>query len=363
MNYQVMPDLNDADYQALKEDIRIRGLLVPVEFDEDGNVLDGHHRIRACEELEIDVSLSVIRKGLSEEEKRAHARQLNIARRHLNQAQRRELISGQLKDTPAEPDRTIAAMLGVSHVTVGEERKRLESIGQIDQCDRKTSDGRTYPAKRKKPIRTAYIDDTPEGREETTSRAKAIRKEKAKAKKKENDELASQPVIFPDGKFGTIVIDPPWNTQKIERDIRPNQVAFDYPTMNEEELSTLEIPAANDCHIWLWATHKYLPTAMRLLDTWDFKYVCTFVWNKPGGFQPIGLPQYNCEFALYARKGTPKFIDTKAFNVCFNAPRGKHSEKPQEFYNVVKRVTAGNRLDMFNRRKIPGFVGWGNESG
>jgi hypothetical protein len=36
----------------------------------------------------------------------------------------------------------------------------MESIAKIPQCDRETTDGRTYPAKRKKPSRTAYIDDT-----------------------------------------------------------------------------------------------------------------------------------------------------------------------------------------------------------
>jgi len=49
--YQLLPSLDDAEYQALKEDIARRGVLVAVEMDECERVLDGHHRLQICAEL------------------------------------------------------------------------------------------------------------------------------------------------------------------------------------------------------------------------------------------------------------------------------------------------------------------------
>ena len=170
------------------------------------------------------------------------------------------------------------------------------------------------------------------------------------------------PAPEPRPRYSVIVLDPPWPMKKIRRDVRPAQVEMPYPTMTEEELRALELPAADNCHVWCWTTPKFLPMALRLLPVWGVEYVCPFVWHKPGGFQPVGLPQFNCEFALYGRVGSPEFTETKAFPLCFQAGRGQHSEKPEGFYDIVRRVTEGPRLDMFNRREIDGFEGWGHES-
>lgn len=183
------------------------------------------------------------------------------------------------------------------------------------------------------------------------------------AKIRKDLDIPPETPSLPAGQFDVIVVDPPWDVQKIERYERENQEGFDYSTLSDEAIAGITLPDSDNCHIWLWTTHKKLPVAFQILEAWRARYVCTFVWHKPGGFQPVGLPQYNCEFSLYARKGKPNELDTVAFPVCFTAPRGAHSEKPDEFYAMLRRTTSGRRMDMFSRRYIEGFEGWGNESG
>jgi len=190
-----------------------------------------------------------------------------------------------------------------------------------------------------------------------------IRRRKIIIKQEEKFEILKDKELAPlSGKFDVIVIDPPWQMEKIKRKVAPLQVGFDYPTMSIDEIKNYQLPAENNCHIFMWITHKHLPHGFDIFETWEVKYICCFVWHKNGGFQPFGLPQYNCEFALYGRIGTPTFIDLKDFNVCFNANRTGHSEKPKEFYKTLRRVTAGRRVDIFNRRDIEGFEKWGNEA-
>ena len=131
--------------------------------------------------------------------------------------------------------------------------------------------------------------------------------------------------------------------------------------MQLEDIKEIELPAFAHCHVFLWITNKLLPFGFELFKNWKIKYIGTFVWHKPGGYQPYGLPQYNCEFCLYGRIGEPIFIDTKQFNLCFEAPRGKHSEKPDLFFEMIARVTKGKRINMFARKERNGFKAWGNE--
>ena len=178
-------------------------------------------------------------------------------------------------------------------------------------------------------------------------------------------ELAKNPVPLPEGKYRTIVIDPPWPIEKILCEVRPGQIVMDYPTMTIEEIKALPISnlAMDDgCHLYLWTIQKYLPISFEVLRGWGFTYIFTMVWHKKGGFQPFNLPQYNCEFVLFGKKGSLPFLETKDFFTCFEGERRQHSRKPQGFYDLVSRVSPEPRLDYFSREEKKGFTSYGNET-
>jgi N6-adenosine-specific RNA methylase IME4 len=308
-------------------------------------ILDGRNRYRAAAEA----SVKPVFVEYAGDDPLAFVLSHNLHRRHLNETQRAgvaakiaNMTGGERTDLQPSPNsdevkvsrKQAAEMLNVGKSTVATYRAVAAAMPElVEKMDSgEMTANKAWTEVRRKNVKRDLQD---------------VGKQKVKALK---------------GVYDVIVIDPPWPIEKIERDVAPNQVAFEYPTMTVGEIADLKIPCADNCHILLWTTQKFLPSAFELLTAWDLKYVLTFVWHKNGGFQPFGLPQYNCEFALYARRGTPQFVDFKDFMTCFNAKRGSHSEKPEEFYDTLRRVTAGRRLDMFNRRAIEGFDGWGNEA-
>ena len=387
----IFPMMDEKRLGELALDIQQNGQQVPIRLL-DGVLIDGRNRLAACRIAKVQPIFDYLPDGTNPWQV---AWTLNGQRRDLNDAQRYLLWADCAKgdDTwqaeqqriqdAANKARSEAAKSGeVGRASV---RNKGDFSGGTKCATTKASDAQLSGAAEANQNRTRdkkaeaagvsrktveMADTLANKRPDLIAQVKAgettLSKAHTQAKKDEQlaklTDISAQEVKAAQGVYDVIVIDPPWQMEKIERDVAPNQTSFDYPTMDEAALTQLPVPTADDCHVWVWTTHKHLPMALRLLDAWGLKYVCTFTWHKPGGFQPFGLPQYNCEFALYARKGTPQFVETKAFPVCFNAPRGAHSEKPQDFYDVLNRVTAGRRLDMFNRRHIEGFDGWGNES-
>jgi len=325
-----------------------------VVWQEKNILLDGHNRLEICNRRGISFQTAEI--SLADREEAADWIDRNqLGRRNLTPDQM-SILRGRRYNRAKQ---NLGGQIPGSRVDQNEP--------PISTADRLAKEHGVSPATIKRDGKIAiFLEQYPDESQAIIQGKKSLADVRREIKRKEIieklEDIDTKKVKAIEGIYDVIIIDPPWPTEKIERDIAPDQVGFDYPTMTTAELEAFNIPAADNCHVWLWTTHKFLPIAFRLLQVWGLKYVCCFVWHKPGGFQPFGLPQYNCEFALYARKGTPQFIDAKAFPVCFEASRTGHSEKPELFYDVIRRVTAGRRIDIFNRRLIEGFDGWGLEA-
>ena len=180
--YQLLPPLSDKEYQDLKKDIEARGVMVPIEYDEIGNILDGHHRIKICKELGITEWPKVIREGWTDEEKEAQAIALNIARRHLTTKQREPLWAkmrkaGMTLEAIAEADGTVS-------------RKTIERhVGQMSNVPATITDtkGRKQPTKKKpRKKRSTFLSEE--------DQKKAEQKEANKNKKREREREELKPV-------------------------------------------------------------------------------------------------------------------------------------------------------------------------
>jgi N6-adenosine-specific RNA methylase IME4/transcriptional regulator with XRE-family HTH domain len=176
-----------------------------------------------------------------------------------------------------------------------------------------------------------------------------------------NEQLREKGAELPTGKYACLVVDPPWPMKKIEREVRPNQVEFDYPTMNEEQLRDFELPslAGDDCHLYLWTTQKYLPMALRLAEHWGFKYQCLMTWVKNVGPTPFSW-MYTTEHVLFCSKGNLPLLAIGR-RLDFVAKGREHSRKPDVFYNLVKDVSPEPRIDVFSRERRDGFEQYGYE--
>ena len=166
--------------------------------------------------------------------------------------------------------------------------------------------------------------------------------------------------------YQTILIDPPWYERgggKIQRGADRH-----YPLVKSADLPAVimgspEWRPANDAHLYLWTTNNFLADAVWLMGCLGFKYKTNLVWTKPGR---IGLGQYfrgQHELLLFGTRGRGYSVKTEHRNIgsWLNLPRGKHSQKPEEFYELIEARSTGPHLEMFARNNRDGWVSWGND--
>lgn len=152
--------LTETEYNELRADIEANGITYSVIIDEDNNVIDGQHRLQIAAGLGVtDIPFQIL-PGLSEEEKREKALNLNLHRRHLSVEDRKGMALKMRQN--GHSYRAIGEKLGVSDVTVMNDiesgAKNLAphtDSGIVLPSKIKGKDGKIYPAR----IRTRNQDE------------------------------------------------------------------------------------------------------------------------------------------------------------------------------------------------------------
>jgi len=161
--------------------------------------------------------------------------------------------------------------------------------------------------------------------------------------------------------YGIIYADPPWS---YDNGGPRGGVDAQYPTMTDEEICAMSVPAADDCILYLWATMPRLPLALDVIKAWGFDYKSGAVWDK----ERLGIGYWfrgQHELLLVGVRGNvrPPAADLRIRSV-IRAPIGRHSSKPDYVRDqIVKWYPNSRRIELFSRLKVPGWDSFGNQIG
>lgn len=162
-------------------------------------------------------------------------------------------------------------------------------------------------------------------------------------------------------RYRTLLADPPWDIeQKGARGASEH-----YSLMSLQRIQRLAKPLhqadliADDAHLWLWVTNATLRHGYDVAEAWGFTVRSPLTWIK---FR-LGLGNYlrnSTEHLLFATRGKAP-VQFRSQPTWIQAPVQDHSHKPEEQYALIERISPGPYLELFARRRQPGWNAWGNE--
>ena len=186
-------------------------------------------------------------------------------------------------------------------------------------------------------------------------------------------EAGAEPCTFSgiSGRFGAILIDPPWRFANRRGKIGPEHRRLHrYHTLSFEQIAALPVEqlALPKSHLYLWCPNALLLEALTIMKAWGFTYKTNIVWykvRKDGGPDGRGVGFYFrnvTELLLFGVKGNLRTLQPGRTQVnVLMSRKGEHSRKPEAVYDLIERCSPGPYLELFARARAQGWVQWGDE--
>lgn len=276
--------------------------------------------------------------------------------------ERREAVKDLTAD--GQSTREVAEILGVSHVTVADDVKKLTPLDAVATLAADATVQRAVAAEMRRAGQQQARDV---GHVEDGCTV---------------EDLGT--LIAMGKKFGAIYADPPWvfkvysgkgKTRSADRHYRVDEATGE-STLSLDELKKIPVEqlAADDCALFLWAVMPELPGALEVMRAWGFEYkTAGFTWVKTtenaGGIALNGdglhwgmgyWTRANAELCLFGTRGAPQ-RQAKDVHQIIVSPVGEHSRKPEQANARIERLVSGPYLELFARRPMVGWCCWGND--
>ncbi len=189
-------------------------------------------------------------------------------------------------------------------------------------------------------------------------------REEIKAMKRQR-RIAQLP--WPDGMFGIILADPPWQ-HELNALPPDRETENHYDTMPTDQICALaprvQLISAPNCILYMWATSAKVVSgeASDVIKAWGYRGKAMHVWVK----DLMGLGYWvrnRHEHLLIATRGEPvPPSESLRHDSVITAARGVHSEKPVEAYEIIERCYPElPKVELFARETREGWTAWGNE--
>ena len=349
---KLLPKLSTEEYKALKESIKTEGQHYAIVLNEDFEVLDGHHRLKACQELGVEADVEV-RKFESKLKEKKFVLESNLLRRHLDTWHRiqagQPLLELYQQEAKERQGARIDLVEGDITQNIGESSgEAFEKFADAIHSNPETVRQALW-IKENAPEKIADLNKG----EPISKVFKEVSSDKKKAELRQKLEEGIQQ---PNGKYDVIVVDPPW-PYGTNYDAEGRRCASPYPEIPLEQIRQIQLPMEENCIVWLWTTNTFLHEAYHILEEWKLQPKTVLTWVK----DRIGLGNWlrgQTEHCILAVKGSPR-IWLSNQSTALMAKSAEHSRKPQEFYKMVEVLCAGKKLDYFAREKREGWDTYG----
>lgn len=165
--------------------------------------------------------------------------------------------------------------------------------------------------------------------------------------------------------YAVIYADPPWRFEPYSRETGMSRAADNrYATLSTDAIAAIQVPAAKDCILYLWATPAMKQHALRAIAAWDFTYKTTYYWLKLGRGHGYWSCEDQVEELLVGTRGrVPAPVAGMQPRQMQSYPRGQHSAKPAGFRAMIEQLyPTAPKIELFARgMPAPGWDAWGED--